>query len=422
MGQRLRLNEGYVLVTVLLALAVLSLIGASALSRASTAQRTVARAVEHERALYAANAGVEHALAYLVGNGIPTRVTTLTGALESGAVTYSVTLEPGTSLIRIASGGAAGASVRTVHASVSLSSGQGMQVYRNTLYSGSGLSVDGDIAVCGDLFSNGSMSLTNGASVTKMGTALKAGPWRGNCPAPATGTAVSADRVIAGTAEIEGGWCDSATPHQGPCQGTAPAPAPAPKPDWEWLKQNATHLYMVNCTGFTNCTGVSPGVPVVVSGTVPAGESRLIYAETHVVIPSLVVNHKLTVAAAGNIYFHGDTMWGTACTAEDPCSAAYIAKEGIGVEAPNVRIRGALIALGAEGVHLHNHTMITGTVIANQVVSDPNGLDNPHGGGYGPGSNAVIIHDNPHYTAPPPGLPGATEPDRLSLTSWTEVQ
>lgn len=340
-----RSEEGYVMITALIALAVMAILAAAAISQANSALRMSNQAVRSEQALYMANAGVEAILAM-----------TLTPSMieENKPYSYSMELEPGLTgsyevivtvprpgIIHIAATGMVSRddapTSRMVEAEIPFqwdeTDGGGGGTTPDQLVFGNGpLNLMNDADVCGDLYAAGDMSLGNGVRVWSQ---TRAQDPDSPCDSiQGSGRAVAAGTLTKGNkTEIQGGWCDSA--HFGspyPCP-TRPQVRTLPPPNWTDLRAQATRWY-VKPADAAFCNDKPEGTCQVLTGDPPKldlyGEStysrELIFIDGDLEVPQqanreLVIGGAVTFAATGRVTLGGNVR----CAGGSTCSAAFIA-------------------------------------------------------------------------------------------------
>lgn len=351
-----RSEAGYVMITALIALAVMAILAAAAISQANSALRMSSQAVRSEQALYMANAGVELILAKALDD--PESIQDLTPytytmLLEPGLVgSYEVVVTLGPTSIYIQSTGSVsrdGGEVtsRMVEAEIPFewgdsgggddggddgSNGGGNGVSDQLVFSNGPLNLMNNADVCGDLYAAGDMTLGNGITVwAKTKTEDPDSP----CDAiQGTGKAVASGTLTKGNkTEIQGGWCDST--HFGspyPCE-SQPQVRTLPAPNWAKLKAEATRWY-VKPAEAAFCNDKPEGTCQVLSGSPPELElygeasysNQLIFIDGDLEVPQqanreLVVSGTVTFAATGQITLGGDVR----CAGGSDCSMAFIA-------------------------------------------------------------------------------------------------
>ncbi|HYG56527.1 MAG TPA: hypothetical protein VD902_00465, partial [Symbiobacteriaceae bacterium] len=159
-------ERGYVLISTLIALAVISLLGAASLSWAASSLKLSSRAVATEQAFYLANAGVEEASARARAGDLPARLerTVEIAPGITGQYAVDITEEPG-NLYRVVSTGTAGAGRQTITATIR-GVGQGTHVaYQSLMYTGGSLVVENQMDICGDIVVTGNAEFRAQATV-----------------------------------------------------------------------------------------------------------------------------------------------------------------------------------------------------------------------------------------------------------------
>ncbi|MFZ5823591.1 MAG: type IV pilus modification PilV family protein [Bacillota bacterium] len=350
-----RAEEGYVMVTALIALAVMAILAAVAISQANSALRMSGQAVRSEQALYMANAGVEMILARAKND--PASIEELTPytytlLLEPGLVgSYEVVVALRPSSIFIHSTGRVTRdgeplTSRVVEAEIPLTQGDdsgggdggnggdggGGAVSDQLVFGNGPLSLMNSADVCGDLYASGDMTLGNGVTVWAK---TKAQDPDSPCDAiQGTGKAVASGTLTKGNkTEIQGGWCDST--HFGspyPCE-SQPQVRAFPAPDWAKLKAEATRWY-VKPADAAFCNDKPAGTCQVLAGNPPKldlyGEAtynnQLIFIDGDLEVPrranrELVVSGTVTFAATGEVSLGGNVR----CAGGSNCTVAFIA-------------------------------------------------------------------------------------------------
>lgn len=349
-----RNDNGYILITTMIALAVVALLGAAALNGATSGLRLARRAVESEQAFYMANAGIEDALARVLAGQVAGpfgRTLPVNGSL-SGTYTVTMTQQPDQSL-QVVSTGRVGRTARAVTARMQPGApgtpgggtGNGStppppgvpeQVFQQAIFSNGSLAFDNNSVICGDLAAVGSVILGNGTKVV--------GAAGSGCTyVVGTGKLVATGLVELGNnASVAGGWCDSlhwGTPAY-PCP-TRPTSAPLPAPDFAALGARAT---------------VRAGSSLTLSGT-KSYNNDLVYVEGNVTVAKagLAVSGTVTFVATGSASLEGPLTCAGACT------VAVISRGDI-TSGNNLVLRSTLVSAGR--IALGNSATVYGNLQA----------------------------------------------------------
>ncbi|MFZ5817979.1 MAG: hypothetical protein ACOY93_22230 [Bacillota bacterium] len=337
-----RSEAGYVLVTALVALAVMSILAAAAISQATAALRLSAQAVRSEQALYMGNAGVEQILA----------MTRSASFIELNTpYTYNREVEPGVTgsyeavvtvprpgIIHIRSTGTvthAGESTRRVVEAeipfVQNSGDGGGGGSSPVLAFGNGsLSLMNQADICGDLYAAGDMTLGN--TVTVWSKTTQEDPDSPCESIQGTGKAVASGTLTMGqVTEIQGGWCDAT--HYGPpypCD-EKPEVQTLPPPDFAALKEQATRWY-VRPSDAAFCSDKPAGSCQVLSGgklTTYGSQSysqEIVYVDGDLEVPQqanrrLQISGSVTFVVTGRAILGGSVL----CTGGSTCGVAFLA-------------------------------------------------------------------------------------------------
>lgn len=388
-----RNQGGYVLITVLIALAVMALLGTTALGWALTGLRLSRQAVESEQAFYMANAGIEHALARVLGGQEPGSFDYQQPAGSGVAGTYSVTMtaEPDHS-ITVVSTGQVGATRRVVTArmlpgasgSEGGGGGGGSQqpaparppavpdgVYAQAIFSNGSLSLRNTATVCGDLYVVGTVSLGNNDRV--LGTV------KPPCESVVgTGKVVASELVtLENNVVVEGGWCDSLRFNQPghPCP-TRPAADPLPGPNYAALYSQAS----VRIEGDLTLSGMQ------------TYDNAIVYVTGNLLVSrqGAAISGAVTYAVNGDVFIDGNLS----CAGS--CAVGILSQGGMTVE-HNADVRATLVT--RRSLVLGNHVTLRGNIQAGSMSTGNSPVIYPLGG-----SGAV-----------PPGTP----PGVPALTGWS---
>lgn len=336
----------------MIALAVVALLGAAALSWATSGLRLARKAIESEQAFYMANAGIEDALARVLA-GQEAEPFSRQMEIASGlSGTYSVTMtpQPDESLL-VVSTGQVGRTTRVVTArmqpgppgggtggdgSTAPPPGVPEEVFEQAIFSNGSLAFDNHSVICGDLSAVGSVVLGNGSRV--LGTVGS-----GCSYVVGTGKLVASGLVELGkNAYVEGGWCDYwhwGTPEH-PCP-TRPSATPLPEPDFADLRIRAT---------------VHAGSSLTLAGT-KSYNNDIVYVDGNLTVEKagLAVTGTVTFVATGSATLEGDL----ACAGT--CNVAVIARGDI-TSGNNIELRTTLVSTNR--IALGNSATIHGNLQA----------------------------------------------------------
>ncbi len=433
-----RNEEGYVLITALIALAVMTILGAVAIAQATTALRMTRQAVRTEQALYMANAGAEFILAR-VQTATPPEVGVFYGdtlPLEPGLTgSYSVYIEErqegfiwlhSTGFVQDASGEQF---TRQVEAEIPLdlagggggggTGGGGDGGQGGAFVWGNGpLTLGNQMDVCGDLYSTGDITL--GTQVRVWGTTGGDSP----CTTIAgTGKVVAQGRLAKGpNTTIDGGWCDS-THYGAPYACDAPPQVQTmPTPAFATLKSTATRWYVAPGSG-AFCDGKPAGscaelpepekkndsVSLALGGA-QSYQEDLVYVEGDLVVQRndpLRITGTVTFAVTGSVYLEDDLV----CAAgPGRCNVAVIASGDIAVTSTQVEVHSILQT--AQTLRVKNQDVIWGTMVASDFDFETGVTLYPYAGdSWPPGV--------PHPPAPTPE-PGPDEPAVPTYSHWKQ--
>lgn len=376
-----RSEGGYVLVTALIALAVMSILAIATIDRANTVLRMSRQAVREEQALYMANAGVEFIYARLTATD-PPETTELnqpysyTMQLGQGVTgQYVVTAadrRPG--FLEITSTGtiidSGGDPVtRTLVAEVPFErddgGGGGSPTLPDRLVVGNGpIHFNNNAQICGDVFARGDLRFDNNVTVWSK---TKAEDSKSPCnEILGYGRAVSTGRLTKGNnTVIQGGWCDSITYGTGtPCDGSKPKVETISTPNFATLKDSAQVWYVrqadeAYCLGRANCQTFSGTLALSGNKSYP---NQLVYVDGNVTVGSrLVINGNVTFAATGDVSIHADVE----CAGGTTCNVAFLAGADVSIF-HNKAVWATLLAGNALGVG--NSVEIHGLISASNIV------------------------------------------------------
>lgn len=350
-----RRNEnGYILITTMIALAVVALLGAAALNWATSGLRLARKAVESEQAFYVANAGIEEALARVLAGQEPDTFSRQMPVTASLSGTYSVTMTPQPDQsLHVVSTGLVGRTTRVVTArmepgatgSPGTGTGDGSalrppgvpeHVFQQAVFSNGSLAFDNNSVICGDLSAVGSVTMGNGTRVLgRVGS--------GCSYVVGTGKLVATGLVDLGNnVSIDGGWCDywrwGTASH--PCP-TRPSAAPLPAPDFASLSAQAT----VRHTSSQSWSGVR------------SYTNDIVYVDGNLVVENegLDVSGTVTLVATGSVALYGNV------SCAGTCSVAIISRGDI-TSGNNLVLRSTLVSTGR--IALGNQATIHGNLQA----------------------------------------------------------
>ncbi|MDF2629354.1 MAG: hypothetical protein K0R39_3185 [Symbiobacteriaceae bacterium] len=356
-----RNDSGYILITTMIALAVVALLGAGALNWASSGLRLARKAVESEQAFYMANAGIEDALARVLAGeaaGPINRQLPVAGGL---AGTYSVSMTPqADESLSVVSTGQVGRTTRVVTARMmpgstgggpgggTPGSGEGTpappgvpeQVFQQAIYSNGSLAFDNNSVICGDLTAVGSVTLGNGTRVVGK-------PGAGCSYVVGTGKVIATGLVELGNnATVAGGWCDywrwGSAAH--PCP-TRPSAAPLPAPDFAALSAQATERHSTS-RAWSGLRSYNNDL-VYISGSLLVEKA------------GLTVSGTVTFVATGGVSLEGSIICAGACT------VAIIARGDI-TSGNSLTFRATLVS--ANRIALGNQVTVHGNLQASSYA------------------------------------------------------
>lgn len=331
-----REDGGYVLITVLLALAVISLLGTAALSQADTSLKLARQATESNQALYVANAGIEAVLAHVnnggtvaAGSNFAITLPVAPGVQGNYSVTFT---DEGAGVVAATAVGTVGNSTRQITVRMNGSAASMSPVYQHIAFSNGELEFERAVNVCGDLYANGNLKLKKDVRVWGKTTAQD--PASPCSTILGTGKVISAEKVELGSgAVVQGGWCDSTHYGAGYACAAPPQALTTPAVDFADLKNRATRWYV---TDSAFCSAKPAGTCTVVSGryklTLSGPQtyaSDLIYVEGDIEVASagLTTQGTVTFVATGKVTFKGDVLRNTAaCTEGATCSTAFVSQ------------------------------------------------------------------------------------------------
>ncbi|HWI65515.1 MAG TPA: hypothetical protein VNT75_27100 [Symbiobacteriaceae bacterium] len=387
-------ERGYILITTIIALAVVSLLATAALGWATTGLRLSRKAVEAEQAFYLANAGIEDALARLLAQQPLTGFSRLLPVGSSLSGSYSVTFspEPDQSVTVISTGVVAGSTRVVTARMVPGTTGGGnpggggpsgpaapqnpppgvpAHVFTQTVYSNGSLTFNNNSLVCGDLYAMGSVILGNNTRVAgSVGSGCAS--VNGTGKLVATGLAVIGNNTV-----VEGGWCDSTRWGAGTPCATKPTAAPLTFPD------------------------LSGQASSTVGGNLTLAGTRSYSGQIVQVNGDLYVDNKgAAISGSVTFYVKGRVSIDGSLTCAGTCSIAIVS-EGDQVTTNNILIRSTLVTRGQ--LTLGNATTLYGNIQAGSVVSDS--LNSGNGPTFYPLPLVV------------PTAPGTTSPP--ALTGWS---
>lgn len=380
-------NGGYVLITVLLALAVVSALGAAALDLAYSSLKQAQMAAQSEQAFYAANAGMEDALARALGGAelapgtaLQQPVIVAPGVTAEYAVRLEATATDG--ILQVTSEGVAGNSRRSITARLRWKP-ESSTTYEHLVFSTGSITMDNHTDVCGDLYAGGDVTLS--AQTTLWGKTTAEDPDSPCREVVGTGKVLAAGRVtFIGKAKAQGNWCDSLNYGPGFACSSPPAKPSMAPPDFADLKSRATRWYVSDaalCAGKPAgaCTVVPAGFTLTLSGT-QHFTTDLLYVEGNVEIaPSgWTPSGLVTVTATGVIDYLGNVQTDpAACASPGSCASAFIS-QGAQTVGRNIAVSGTFITANTTvGFTWGNSSEIRGVVLAPRVASGNHGTFYP---------------------------------------------
>ncbi|MGE5675441.1 MAG: hypothetical protein ACM3XM_16445 [Mycobacterium leprae] len=393
---RLKQRSGYVLITVLLALAVICLIGVAVLNSSTSALRLAAQITADERALDAANAGIEWSLAYFQTHYMLPSTPPAPVTIPMGNYSATDTLTVGTDTQgnpTVTSVGTSGSSSRTINAAL----GNGVPgAYRSAIYSTSpsnaASELNQNVNICGDVFSNNNLTLNNGVHIY-----AGSDPACAAYPSSAKGVAIAVKSVLfqnRSQVYIEGGYCDAN--NIGPaCNNQKPTAYNIPAPDF-----GATGVYYITAQAQNHF------YPTDRTLSVASGDQQIYYVNGNLTLTGGTVNGRITYAATGTITVTNSILNNSACnTTTHPCSLLLVSQGNINLSgsANGQTIYAAIIT--EDALNTNSNWSIHGSVSASTLNFK---------------NNTWLYTDDPYYNFPPPGLPGAPTGTGPGLLSWSE--
>lgn len=419
-----RSQDGYVMVTALIALAVMSILAAAAIAQANTALRMTGQAVRSEQALYLANAGVEMILARIRNAPLDEENQPAPEIEENAPYTYSMELEPGLvgsyevvvtltgSTAQIHSTGTVEGTSRVIEAQVPLSGdddggddgGGGAPIPDQLAFGHGPMKLENNADICGDLYTTGNLKLENNVTIWNKTNAQDT---KSPCEAIyGTGqVVVMGELTNENNVAIPGGWCD-ATDYgpSTPCQGNPPHVGTLPPPDFAKLKARATRWY-VKASDAAYCDDKPADTCQTLNGTLSLTGSQtysddLVYVDGNLKIDKergdgLSLTGSVTFVVTGSVSIEADLT----CSDETNCLVGIIAGQSIKVEQNNVTVHATMQTLGE--LKAENSITIRGYLVAASMTMENNLLLYPPAAGIWP----PAMHaggDGSAAPAPPP--------------------
>jgi len=380
-------ERGYILITTMIALGVVAVLATSALGWALTGLRLSRKAVESEQAFYMANAGIEEALARVLAGQTPVDFSQVRPVAAGLSGTYSVTMRTeDDESITVVSQGSVGGTTRLVTARmlpgesgggdpgdpgggpggdpVGAPPGIPPEVFQQVARSNGTINIENNAAICGDLFSSGSVFLGNNIRV--FGTATSP------CTSvTGTGTVVAAGTVSLGTNSVaDGGWCDSNDFNRPghPC-ATQPVVPTQPFPS---LAGQSTMQY---------------------NGNLTLAGSKTYHNDIYWINGSVTFDHKgVQISGAVTFYVNGNVNIDGDLTCSGPCSIAIV-QNGSLTTKNNLEIWATLMVNGflslGNSITLHGNIQASTMDVGTNLVLYPLAVGTepgpPPGDGTGPG-------------------------------------
>lgn len=408
-----RSEGGYVLVTALIAMAVLSILAAAAISQAHTALRMSRQAVRDEQALYMANAGVEMVYALVLEPQLIPENAEYNYPMQiapgvNGSYHVVITDRPG--MIGIRSTGtvteASGTSTRVIEAEIPFDRSGGTPPPEVLVMGNGPLSFHNMVDVCGDMFVNGDLEtkhMTVWARTTAQDEDSPCETLLGEGRTIVTGKLTKDQH-----SEFQAGWCDKDHyEDHTPCDGTKPQVRSFTPPDFPTLKSQATRWFVPNSES-SYCNGKPAGTCQTFSSPLPLSGNRtyqddLVYVEGSLDISGsgLTVTGNVTFAVNGAVRIDGDIR----CAGSTTCNVAIVSAGDITVPNTHTFVRSTLFTNGRLIIEKTKVT-IRGLISAGTVEA----------------KNHLIIH--PEYVWPVgvPGNPRNAAPSTGNglYSTWTQ--
>jgi type II secretory pathway pseudopilin PulG len=378
-------DQGYVLITALLVLAVISIVGAGALGWAATSARMARQAMVSEQAFYMANAGLEEALARAnAGQLNPNQTLQHTMTIAPGLQgSYQVTLasqQDGTVLAT--STGTVRSTSRTLTARLRL--GGLSPAYQYLTFLGEPLDLQ-HVDACGDLYAYGDIEVKH---THIWGKTTAQDPSSPCTSIRGTGKLVSTGGVTVDKSVVDGGVYPFAKPIAMPIIDIAA------------LKSRATAWWV---TDSSKCSQKPPGATCQVmpkKGLTISGAQTynhaIIYVEGQLDINNLRYRGAVTFVAEGEISISGVTGRNSSCAPKEICTAAFISGAQISVDG---EVHGYFLVKPPGSFEMKNHSTIYGNILAGSLGKDKH----------------ILIHP-PDMVGIPPALPGAD--GSAGFVSW----
>lgn len=356
-------EEGYVMVTALIALAVMAILAVAALTQANTALRMARQGVWAEQALYAANAGIETILGRMqvvepAEPIVPGQSYTGSFALPQGLTgSFEVLVtDPRPAAIHLKSIGqvtdGTETHTRVVEADIPFNrDGDGggttnpppasTGLGEDLIFSNGPLTLSNNSNICGSLYVNGDLELGNWTKVWNSTTGSPCKEIIGTGVVIATGKMNLKQNVDLPANRL------CASNHSGPgtaCPAGPPALRSLPKPDFAKLRQDASRWYVPNatfCQGKPagSCQLVGKKDTVTIRGA-QSYQGEIIYIDGDLTNKGgLTITGTVTFAVTGNVSLDANLL----CTGT--CSVAIIADGNIDVQ-PNTTQHATLYANG----------------------------------------------------------------------------
>ncbi|MEW8977046.1 MAG: hypothetical protein AB2385_01465 [Symbiobacterium sp.] len=414
-------ESGYVLVTALIALAVMAILGAATAAQANSAVRTADTAIRSEQALYLARAGVERVAANPPdledGGRTYIHAAHLDPELTTASYTVRVDREGDFLLVRSTGTAARGRSQerRTLgetlywplpdpqdpgggdpggeepggpgggdsgggHPGGVDPGGEGPGgtepggdwplTFKYAIWADGPVDIRNNAAICGDIVTTGQVTIKNNATIWGQ---TRSGNKRSPCKTVSgSGVVASSTGVdIRDNAIVQGGYC--APGHPGPCgSGPTDAQVRPPAVSLEGLKARASEWWVQKggAEQTSECTRAPDGVlcrelssaTVELSGTIRYMEPTVIYVDGNLLVKNntrLDIHGPVTFVATGGITVANNARLG--CGAGTYCPVGLVASGNVEF-AQNTEVH-AFIHTGAEFRGMNN-SVLYGNVIA----------------------------------------------------------
>lgn len=356
-------EDGYVMVTALIALAVMAILAVAALTQANTSLRMARQGVRAEQALYAANAGVEMILGRMqvvdpVERIVPGQTYTGSFSLPQGlTATYAVLVtDPKPAAIHVKSTGQVTDGTEThsrvVEADIPFNRDEGgggnpnptpppSGLGEDLLFSNGALTLSNNSNICGSLYVNGDLELGNWTKVWGTTTGSPCKEIIGTGIVIATGKMNLKQNVDLPASRL------CASNHYGPgtaCPSGPPTLRSLPKPDFAQLRQDASRWYVPNATFCKDkpagsCQVVGKKDTVTIRGA-QSFQGEIIYIDGNLTNKGgLTITGTVTFAVTGDVSLDSDLL----CTGT--CTVAIIADGNIDLK-PNTTQHATFYANG----------------------------------------------------------------------------